>query len=84
MHMTRLLGDLRNHFGRYSKADFAYLKGKVLIIEPVDDKTFTDDIKMALCNMMSEPRVIDEVEGGHLAIMFNPDGYIRLIDEFIS
>ena len=84
VHMTRLLGDLRNHFGRYSKADFAYLKGKVLIIEPVDDKTFTDDIKMALCNMMSEPRVINEVEGGHLAIMFNPDGYIRLIDEFIS
>ena len=84
VHMTRLLGDLRNHFGRYSKADFAYLKGKVLIIEPVDDKTFTEDIKMALCNMMSEPRVIDEVEGGHLAIMFNPDGYIRLIDEFIS
>ncbi|MBQ8814942.1 MAG: alpha/beta hydrolase [Lachnospiraceae bacterium] len=84
VHMTRLLGDLRNHFGRYRKEDFAYLKGKVLIIEPVDDKTFTDDIKMALYNMMSGPRVINEVEGGHLAIMFNPDGYIRLIDEFIS
>lgn len=84
VHMTRLLGDLRNHFGLYNKRDFEYLKGKVLIIEPVDDKTFTDDIKQALCNMMSEPQVIDEVEGGHLAIMFNPDGYIKLIDEFIS
>ena len=83
VHMTRLLGDLRNHFGLYNKRDFEYLKGKVLIIEPVDDKTFTDDIKQALCNMMSEPQVIDKVEGGHLAIMFNPDGYIRLIDEFI-
>ena len=49
----------------------------MLIIEPVDDKTFTDDIKEALCNMMSEPTVIHEVEVGHLAIMFNPDGYIN-------
>lgn len=84
IHMTHLLGDLRNHFGLYSRADFEYLKGKVLIIEPVDDKTFTDDIKKALCNMMTEPEVIDEVDGGHLAIMFNPDGYIKRIDEFIS
>ena len=84
VHMTQLLGDLRNHFGLYKKEDFEYLKGKVLIIEPVDDKTFTDDIKEALCNMMSEPTVIHEVEGGHLAIMFNPDGYIKVIDEFIT
>ena len=84
IRMTQLLGDLRNHFGLYKKQDYEYLKGKVLIIEPEDDKTFTDDIKEALCNMMSEPTVIHEVEGGHLAIMFNPEGYINLIDEFIS
>lgn len=84
VHMTHLLGDLRNHFGLYQKEDYEYLKGKVLIIEPADDQTFTDDIKEALCRMMSEPTVIHEVEGGHLAIMFDPDGYIRVIDEFIG
>lgn len=84
IHMTHLLGDLRNHFGLYKKEDYEYLKGKVLIIEPTDDKTFTEDIKEALCNMMSEPTVIHEMEGGHLAIMFDPDGYIKVIDEFIS
>lgn len=84
IHMTRLLGDLRKHFGLYRKEDFEYLKGKVLIIEPTDDKTFTDDIKKALCAMMPQPKVIDEVEGGHLAIMFDPDGYIRLIDDCIE
>lgn len=84
VHMTQLLGDLRNHFGLYNKEDFEYLRGKVLIIEPEDDKTFTEDIKKALCNMMSEPKVFDKVEGGHLAIMFQPDGYIKLIDDFIS
>lgn len=84
VHMTRLLGDLRNHFGLYSNKDFEYLGGRVLIIEPVDDKTFTDDIKAALCNIMTEPTVIDRVDGGHLAIMFNPDGYIKLVDNFIG
>ena len=84
IHMTHLLGDLRNHFGKYKNEDFAYLSGKVLIIEPKDDKTFTDDIKNALCNMMPQPKIIDEIDGGHLAIMFNPDGYIQLIDEFIG
>lgn len=84
VHMTGLLGDLRNHFGLYHKEDFEYLKGKVLIIEPKDDQTFTDDIKTALFNMMPQPKVIDHVDGGHLAIMFNPDSYIKLIDDFIS
>ena len=54
-----------------------------MIIE-LDDHTFTDDIKDALCNMMSEPVVIREVEDGHLAIMFNQDGYIKVIDKFIG
>ena len=84
IHMTHLLGDLRNHFGLYKKEDFEYLTGKVLIIEPTDDKTFTNDIKKALCDMMPQPKVVDEIEGGHLAIMFNPDGYIQLIDDFIG
>ena len=84
IHMTHLLGDLRNHFGLYKKEDFNYLKGKVLIIEPIDDRTFTDDIKKALCNMMSEPKVVERIEGGHLAIMFNHEKYTKLIDEFIG
>ena len=84
VHMTQLLGDLRNHFGLYSQADFEYLNGNVMIVEPKDDSTFTDDIKTALFNMMPQPKVIDQVDGGHLAIMFNPDGYIKLIDDFIS
>ena len=63
IHMTRLLGDLRNHFGLYKRADYAYLRGRVLIIEPVDDETFTDDVKQALYSMMPQPKVIDRVEG---------------------
>lgn len=84
VHMDTLLGDLRNSFGTHHKEDFAYLKGRVLIIEPDDDKTFTDDIKEALVNIMSEPKVVRDVKGGHLAMMLNPDEMLGIIDGFIA
>ncbi len=84
VHMDSLLGDLRNSFGTHHKEDFAYLKGRVLIIEPDDDKTFTDDIKEALINIMTEPKVVRDLKGGHLAIMLSPDKILGIVDEFIS
>ena len=63
VHMDTLLGDLRNSFGTHHKEDFAYLKGRVLIIEPDDDKTFTDDIKESLINIMTEPKVVRDLKG---------------------
>ena len=84
VHMDSLLGDLRNSFGTHRKEDFAYLKGRVLIIEPEDDKTFTDDIKEALINIMTEPKVIRDLKGGHLAMMLNPDEMLSIIDKFLA
>ena len=84
VHMDTLLGDLRSSFGTHYKEDFDYLKGRVLIIEPDDDKTFTDDIKEALINIMTEPEVVRNIKGGHLAMMLNPDEMIGIIDEFIT
>ena len=83
VHMDTLLGDLRNSFGTHRKEDFAYLKGRVLIIEPDDDKTFTDDIKEALINIMTEPKVIRDIKGGHLAMMLNPDEMLEIMNKFI-
>ena len=84
LHMDSLLFDLRNFIGTHHKEDFEYLKEKVLIIEPDDDKTFTDDIKEALINIMTQPKVVPNVQGGHLAIMLNPEKTSVIIDEFIS
>lgn len=84
VHMDTLLGDLRNSFGTHHKEDFAYLKGRVLIIEPDDDKTFTDDIKESLINIMTEPKVVRDLKGGHLVIMLSPDEILGIIDKFIS
>ena len=83
VHMDTLLGDLRNHFGTHRKEDFAYLDGRVLIIEPDDDKTFTDDIKDAMINLMPNPRVVRDLKGGHLAIMLEPDETLDIIDGFL-
>lgn len=84
IHMNALLSDLRNYLGTHHKEDFAYLNGRVLIIEPDDDKTFTDDIKEALVNIMTEPCVVRDIKGGHLAIMLNPDELLGIIDSFFS
>lgn len=83
-HMTSLLGDLRQYMGTHHKEDFKFLRGRVLIIEPNDDKTFTDDIKEALIDIMPEPTIVREVEGGHLALMFNTDNYISIINDFME
>ena len=47
-------------------------------------KTFTDDNKEALINIMTQPKVVPNVQGGHLAIMLNPEKTSVIIDEFIS
>ncbi|MCM1087582.1 MAG: alpha/beta hydrolase [Lachnoclostridium sp.] len=83
-HMGRLLGDLRNHVGTHSKEDFAFLKGRTLIIEPDDDKTFTADIKEALIESMTDPVVIREIPGGHLAMMLDTDNFMKIIDDFMD
>lgn len=84
VHMDTLLGDLRSSFGTHHKEDFEYLKGRVLIIEPDDDKTFTDDIKEALINIMTEPKVVRDIKGGHLAMMLNPDETLDMVDDFLD
>lgn len=82
-HMAHLLGDLRNYLGTHQKEDFAFFKGRVLIIEPDDDKTFTDDIKEELIRMMPDPRVVRELPGGHLAMMFDLEGFMKIMNDFM-
>ncbi len=83
-HMDHLLGDLRNHIGRHTSRDFEYLSGRVLIIEPEDDNTFTPDVKDALINIMPEPAVVRDITGGHLAIMFDTEKYIGIVHDFMD
>ncbi len=83
-HMTHLLCDLRNYLGTCDEQDYAYLKGRVLIIEPDDDKTFTTDIKDELIRIMPEPTVYRDIEGGHLAMLMDTDTCVRMVDDFME
>ena len=83
-HMTHLLGDLRNHLGTHTKDDFEFLRGHVLIIEPEDDDTFTKDVKDALIDAMPDPEVVRDITGGHLAMMFDMDNFMKTINDFMD
>lgn len=76
--------DLRNHLGTHQKEDFEYLDGRVCIIEPDDDDTFTDDVKSGLIDDMPSPAVIRDISGGHLAMMFDTDKFAAAIDDFMD
>lgn len=81
-HMCSLMIDLLN-LKRSSKNDFAYLDGKVLLILSKDDETFSDTIKVALIELMPNPKVCDSLSGGHLALALKIDSYISLVKGFL-
>ena len=82
--MDTLLGELRNHFGRYTKEDFSAMRGHVLIIEPDDDQIFTRDIRDALCDTFEDAEVIRSIKGGHLAMITDCDGYLAYVFDFLK
>ena len=81
-HMIDLLIDIKNHLG-HAPEDFAYLKGRVLLILSEDDETFTEACKTALIQIMPEPEVVTELTGGHLALLVKLEKYAELVTEFI-
>lgn len=81
--MNTLLGDLSKEFGCHKKEDFEKFDNEVLIFFSDEDKIFCDDLKEALKNIMTNP-VVENLKGGHLAMMVDFDKYIRIVNDFIS
>jgi hypothetical protein len=81
-HMCTLMIDLLN-LKRFTKNDFAYLDGKVLLILSKDDETFSNKIKKGLIDSMPNPKVCDSLSGGHVALILKIDNYISLIKDFL-
>lgn len=82
-HMCSLMIDLLN-LKRSSREDFAYLDGKVLLILSKDDETFSEKIKQELIELMPNPKVCDNLSGGHLALFLKIDSYISLVKDFFE
>ena len=65
-----------------TEADFAALKGKILLILP-DQDFFSGKMQGDLIKLMHNPQ-ISYVSGGHLSTVLKTDDYIRVIRKFFS
>lgn len=83
VHMTSLLIDIMNQTP-CRKEEFDYLKGKVLLILPDDDDTFTPQMQRELIALFEEPTVVEHISGGHLAPILQTGTYVAAIRDFVN
>lgn len=83
MHMTKLMIDISNQHP-YTEKDFRYLDGRVLLIFPEKDASFTPEMQNDLKKIMTNPVVIDNVKGGHVATMIKVKQYVDAIRSFVK
>ena len=81
VHISGLLADLMNQTP-VTAADFAALKGRILLILPNQD-FFSGKMQEDLIHLMQQPK-ITYVSGGHLSTVLKVEDYIRVIREFLS
>ena len=81
VHISGLLADLMKQTP-VTAADFASLKGKIMLILP-DEDFFSGKMQEDLIRLMHKPK-ISYVSGGHLSTVLKADEYIRVIREFLG
>ena len=82
LHMTRLMADIVN-LEPVKSEDFAYLKGRVMLILPREDKAFTPEMQKDLQALLQYPST-QTIEGGHLATLLRADEIARRTDDFLK
>ena len=80
VHISGLLADVMNQTP-VTAADFAELKGKILLILPNQD-FFSGKMQQDLIRLMHNPKVV-YIPGGHLSTVLKADAFIRTIREFL-
>lgn len=83
VHMDTLLGDLGTEFGKHTPKDFEKYKDEVLIIFSKTDQSFCENLKEALVQIMPNPKVVEDLPGGHLAAMISFEEYSRVVSQFL-
>jgi pimeloyl-ACP methyl ester carboxylesterase len=83
LHMTNLLIDLMNQTP-CKPEDFSYLKGKVLLILPENDESFTLEMQKNLINMMPESIIVEGVDSGHISTLIEVERYVEEIRKFLE
>lgn len=74
-------GDICN-LEKFTKSDFAYLEGKVLVLIPEHDM-FDKADSQKLAEIFTAP-VVKETYGGHLGMLMRADLYINEIESFLK
>lgn len=82
LHMIDMLLDCENYMGM-TKADFAFLEDRALLILADDDETFSADAKQQLGDIMTKPTVIKELGGDHLGALMDIENYAASVTEYI-
>ena len=83
LHMTRLLADIVSETPLRGE-EFAYLDGKVLLILPEGDDTFTPGMQRELVESMPHPHVVEQADGGHVATILHVAQYTDAIRAFMA
>lgn len=81
--MDTLLYDMRKYISTETKEDFAAFKDEVLIFFSKDDTIFSDCMKQNLVDLMTDPTVVWDLKGGHMAMMVSLDEYTGTLHKFI-
>ena len=81
--MTSLLIDIMNQTP-CRKEEFDYLKGKVLLILPDDDDTFTPQMQRELIALFEASTIVEHILGGHLAPILQTETYVAAIWDFVN
>eukprot|EP00833_Pecoramyces_ruminatium_P017782 jgi/Orpsp1_1/1191814/evm.model.d7180000088678.1 len=82
-HMVNLLLECEKYMDMVPE-DFKKWDDKVLLLLSEDDNTFNESCKKDLSNIMTNPTVITNITGGHLALMINMDKYIEEVNKYIN
>ncbi len=83
IYMLYLLKDVKTHWN-LEKKDLLPYKDKVLLILSEDDKTFHDDVKQGLIDIMPNPVVKTDICGGHLSMLFEIEEYTKEVIAFLN
>ena len=81
-HMIDFLVDAENHFGM-TPEDFAQFSDRVLLILSEDDNTFNQACKDSLISIMTNPTVVTNITGGHLALLVKLNKYADAVSGYI-
>lgn len=82
-HLFGLMADLQN-VPPMRFSEFEFLSRKTLLFLSPDDETFGDGVIRGLIDMMSEPRIVGELKGGHTAPLLNREAYVRIVTQFMQ